>query len=381
MKIESLSNDVIFHANYPIHLKDSLIKKVMSFVYNIFSILIFPIGICRLIAYQMHIALGYYFFLPSQFLSKKNMEYLDQGRKNLIKNFNAKEINLETADKVKLNGIFILGKDRLGKKLTEKAPLIIHYLGNAGRYEDFGHHQEAIKDLSHFNLLIVNYRGVCKSQSMATKKGLILDAEAILEFALKKLKISEDKIILHGHSFGGALATLVASNHNVKLLNDRSFSTLEEAVYHNCKKIFQTLICYFLIMPFVLLEKLIPQKEVEKVRVFIKDHNIFNDNVILKPHFLTKIINVISHIMADIFSKLTVLFGWDFSPKVAWRNVKGKKMILFLKKDGLIPYKASFFKGVRKCSDQFIRISNSNMYHSSALPTDLIKRIFRQLNG
>jgi pimeloyl-ACP methyl ester carboxylesterase len=374
----TLSKELVFQASMPIYLQDSLLKKVASIAYNIFSILIFPIGVFRFIYYKIHTTVGYYFLIPSQFVSKKKINELEIARKNLIENFDAREITIQTADKVKLNGLFILGKKFLRNKLDENAPLVIHYLGNMGKYEDFSSHKKAIEALKNFNLLIVNYRGVAKSQSIATRKGLILDAEAILEFALKKLKVSENKIILHGHSFGGAIATWIASHHNqVKLLNDRSFSTFENAIYYVAEKKIQTLISYLCITPFVLLKKVIPIKAAEKVDDFMKN-KIFNNNLLLS-NILNRINSIVSKIIAFCLSKLAVFFGWNFSPVSQWENVKGKKIGIFLKNDSLIDYNASLFKSFKKCDKEFISILDPTVFHTSALPTCLIERVLNQL--
>lgn len=377
-----LQSDVVFHASYPDYLKDSLIKKVISFVYDVFSVLIFPIGICRFIAYKMHINLGYYFLIPSQFLSKKNIKYLDEGRKNLINNFDAREITIETADNVKLDGIFIPGKNILGRKLKEDGPLIIHYLANAGRYEDLGHRQEAIKSLRNHNILVVNFRGVSRSESISTSLGLLLDSEAIFEYALKILKVPENKIIVHGHSMGGRFATWIASNHEkVSLLNDRSFGSLSATIYYVALNLFQNLFSYLIIIPFILLKKIMPRKVVEKVSDFVKHNKIFENDKILRPHFLVKIIYVISKITALFLSNLAVFFGWDYKPYLEWDKVKGKKMIVFLKNDGLIAHRASFFKGVKKYPDQFICITNPKIIHSSILDKATLARAIEYLSS
>jgi len=376
----SITNTEIFQATYPKYLERSLIQKIISVVYFIFSILFLPLGLCRIIAYKLHVNIGYYFFVPSQFLSKKQTQYLDVGRKHLENDFEAQEITIKTADGVKLNGMFVLGKDQYGQTLSDSGPLIIHFLGNAGRYEDLGFYQDAITNVSDHNFLIVNYRGVSKSESIATRRGLLLDIEAMLQYAIEKLHVPKRKIILHGHSFGGCLATILASHHRgLRLLNDRSFSSLEKAVYHIVKKIFYTAFSYSLIMPFVLIEKVAPQKVIDSVDRFVKKHRIFIDGKLLRPTLIAKIILFISKLIALFFSKFTVFLGWDFNPSFAWKKIKSKKCIILLRKDEIIPFDASFFKAVKKTKYQFVRVMDRDCLHWTIIPKAITQKIIEDL--
>lgn len=375
-----LQSNEVFQASYPNYLKESLPQKILKVAFDILSVIVFPIGILRYLIYKIHTFVGFYFFIPAQFLCKKQKHYLDEGRRRLFENFDTKKVTIITPDNVKLDGIYISGRDWLGRKLSNDAPLIIHYLANAGRYEDLGYRIDALKCLKRFNFLVVNYRGVSRSKSIATRKGLILDSESILEYALKKLKVPEEKIIVHGHSFGGAIATKIVANHSkLKLLNDRSFSSLEYAVYYIGKNLFHTLISQLFIIPFVLFKTVLPKKINDKISEYVNNHNIYVNKRIVRPAFLSKSISVISTVIAYFFSKFTIVLGWNFKPYLDWRKIKNKKMIVFLKKENLIPYRASLFRGVKKYEDQFICISNPCMIHSSSLQKNVINRSLNYL--
>ncbi|NGX48639.1 MAG: hypothetical protein K940chlam5_00227 [Candidatus Anoxychlamydiales bacterium] len=396
-RLERLNSADVFQASYPKHMKKSMISKIVTLVYEIFSVIVFPIAICRYIHYKIHTFLGYYLMVPSQFLSKtvkttnwfvdpikkgvKQKKYLRRGREKLIDTFKAEIVNIKTADGAKLNGVFIPGKDPYGRDLKRDGPLIIHFLGQTGKYEDFGHYQKVLWSIKNHNVLVFNDRGVGKSSSIATRKGLFLDAEAVLQYAKKRLNVPKEKIILHGHSFGGIKSTYLASKHRVKLLNDRSFSSVEKACYYITKELFRDVFSTCLIMPFVLLEKVGPQKIVNRVKDFVTKHEIYFEKKIQNPIILAKIISAISAVCAFIFAKTMVLFGWGLSPEKDWQKVKDKKFILFLPNDERIPYEASFFKAVKKTEKQFIRILDPNCLHWTAISQDIFNEALNALEA
>lgn len=372
------NNDKLFHATYPSYLKDSLFQKVFNVAYNVFSVIIFPIGIARLISHKIYQLLGYYLIVPSQFLSRNNKCYLDQGRKYIINKLGGEEIDLVTGDGIEINAMLLRGKTKLGFKLSKNAQLVIHYPGNATRYEDLAYIEDAKCSIQAvrnkgYNVLLFNYRGVGKSgektKSIQTTRGLIFDSEAIYEYAIKTLKVNEDKIIAHGHSLGGSMATWIAQSHEkVKLINDRSFSSLEKAIYFIAKKVFQNFASYLIMFPIIFFQKILPKEKALKISHFMIDNKIVVNNRISRPYLLRVIIDIFSVIVAFFISKYTTFLGWDINPYKQWKDVKGKKMVVILKKDGLIPYEASFFKGVKKYPDQFIKIVNPEVYHSTILP-------------
>lgn len=410
IRFERLDKQDVFQATYPKHMEKSLISKTASLAYDIFSVLIFPIGICRYIHYKVHTLLGYYIFVPAQFQSKKakkpdwsdesiksdedvkevkQKKYIREGRQNLIKIFDAQEVDIKTADGAKLNGVFVPGKDVWGNPLRQDGPLIIFFLGQTGMYEDLGHgrFQEVLSNIRNHNVLVfnergVNERGVNKSSSFATRKGLFLDAEAILQYAKKRLKVPKEKIILHGHSFGGVKATYLAMKHRgVKLLNDRSFWSSEIAIYYMAKDMFHKVFSFFLLMPLYLIKNFAPQKISDKVENFLKREDVLKDDKLQWPIILVKMIKVASVVAAFISAVITVLFGWRLTPGKDWQKVKDKKFILYLRDDETIPYEASFFKGVKKKEKQFIRILDPNCIHWTAMSPDVYSEALNALKA
>ena len=110
--------------------------------------------------------------------------------------------------------------------------LVIYFGGNGELYEFRA-------DLSTWGkryglaVLMVNYKGYGESSGNCTRAGTILDCAAIITYATKCLGVPSERIILLGHSIGGAIATETARFFPSSLLiNDRSFSSLSSIARH-----------------------------------------------------------------------------------------------------------------------------------------------------
>lgn len=98
-------------------------------------------------------------------------------------------------------------------KPKKDMPVILHLHGQA---ESILSHQDvALTCLDNgIGLFMLSYRGHYKSGGKASEEGVYNDAKAAVK-QLKKLGVSEDKIILWGHSLGSAVAIETAINKNV----------------------------------------------------------------------------------------------------------------------------------------------------------------------
>jgi pimeloyl-ACP methyl ester carboxylesterase len=78
-----------------------------------------------------------------------------------------------------------------------------------------------------YSVLLFNYRGVGNSTGLLLRHGPVIDTCTMIAYATKVLAVPENRIILFGHSIGGAFATEAAQLWpQVFLVNDRSFGTL-----------------------------------------------------------------------------------------------------------------------------------------------------------
>ncbi|UKZ48790.1 hypothetical protein TrVGV298_003022 [Trichoderma virens] len=93
-----------------------------------------------------------------------------------------------------------------------EARLIITFHGNAGHIAqntrpDSYH---ALTDTSSYHVLAIDYRGFGHSTGAPDERGLILDAAAVVDWAINVANISPNRIVLLGHSLGTAVASGVA---------------------------------------------------------------------------------------------------------------------------------------------------------------------------
>ena len=55
------------------------------------------------------------------------------------------------------------------------------------------------------NIVAVAYRGYSSSEGSPTQEGIMLDTEAVLEYAKTEPRINNEKVFLLGRSLGGAV--------------------------------------------------------------------------------------------------------------------------------------------------------------------------------
>lgn len=147
---------------------------------------------------------------------------------------NYEEVTIHTKDNVKLHAYLIkafsnadssaiIRSPKLDTNANENAlfptsppvPLIIYFHGNAG---NIGSCLDVVKTcrahpvLAACNWLLVEYRGYGKSEGKQSEKGLYSDGKAALRYAESRFDLKSSKIILFGHSMGGAVAIFLASH-------------------------------------------------------------------------------------------------------------------------------------------------------------------------
>lgn len=81
-----------------------------------------------------------------------------------------------------------------------------------GNAEDIGEVQFILNNyrLQGVNALCFDYRGYGLSEGVAREKVTYSDAHAVLDYAIERLGVSEDRLVLHGRSLGGGVAMELA---------------------------------------------------------------------------------------------------------------------------------------------------------------------------
>lgn len=115
------------------------------------------------------------------------------------------DIALTAADGVALHAWFF--KAAKGSPRSDMAWLFFH--GNGGNLSMRGPMLETLKSLG-LNLLALDYRGYGKSAGKPSESGTYLDAEAAFEW-LRAQGFEAAKILVHGESLGGGVASYLAS--------------------------------------------------------------------------------------------------------------------------------------------------------------------------
>ena len=136
-------------------------------------------------------------------------------RRPLERGMDYKELKIETKDKVKLHGWFV--KANRENPLAYRTILFFH--GNAGNIGGRLPNIEVLVKKLKCNVLIVDYRGYGNSEGKPSEKGLALDAEATLFYALDKLRdlVNEQKLYVFGRSLGAAVAIRLAQEYSVDI--------------------------------------------------------------------------------------------------------------------------------------------------------------------
>ena len=168
--------------------------------------------------------------------SDKYFSYFPRARQNL-RNMGGTELTMMTIDGVDING-FHIPPSPLAKKTFDKPMAVIMLVANAEFYEIDGiSSQDCAKYARQgFDVIMCNYRGTGKSGTIAgnygwyRRCGLILDADAAIQYTRDTLKIPIERMFIITRSLGGAVGTEIASiRSGINLCNARSFDTLSKA--------------------------------------------------------------------------------------------------------------------------------------------------------
>lgn len=105
-------------------------------------------------------------------------------------------------------------------------PLVVFFHGNAELID----HQHAIIELYHrldMHVLMVEYRGYGHSDGTPSEHHIVTDTVAIVKDICDRANIAPHKLVLHGRSIGGGLATQVArQTQPTALIVESTFTSL-----------------------------------------------------------------------------------------------------------------------------------------------------------
>jgi fermentation-respiration switch protein FrsA (DUF1100 family) len=164
-----------------------------------------------------------------------------------------KELWIKTKDNLKLYGWF-LHKIQPEKSdfqneehyqnylLSElRPPTFIYFHENAGNIGFRLPFAEILYKKLNANVLVVGYRGYGYSEGVPTEEGLMIDAEAIIEYVFNKENteisnyIDKSNVYIFGRSLGGAVSIYVSERlkPNIKgIILENTFSSMGDMVDH-----------------------------------------------------------------------------------------------------------------------------------------------------
>lgn len=126
-------------------------------------------------------------------------------------------VAIPTSDGLTLNGWLILAKghaaqndSEFDEQLAEGRPLILYFCGNGGHR---GYRRASVQTLTELgcDVLICDHRGYGDNPGTPTEKNLIADARAIWNYATEQRHVPTERIIIHGESLGGGVASGLAA--------------------------------------------------------------------------------------------------------------------------------------------------------------------------
>jgi fermentation-respiration switch protein FrsA (DUF1100 family) len=144
-----------------------------------------------------------------------------------------KEAFFSTEEGERLHGWFFPGE--------KDSPVILHFHGNAGNIS----HRLDLAQLflrKGLSVFLFDYRGFGKSSGRPSESGLYRDGIAAWNYLTEKEKIAPERIVLHGHSIGAAVAIEVALEKKVRGL-------ILESAFTSTKDMAKTMVLFALFSP------------------------------------------------------------------------------------------------------------------------------------
>ena len=151
--------------------------------------------------------LTYIFFLTVLFVFQRKLQYFPMGKVQHVSAYGLtgfSEKILTTKDEIKILSWY--------RPAQNNEKIILYFHGNAGNIGDRSHKFAALA-ANGFGVLAITYRGYFGSEGKPSEAGLLLDADAALQFLLDQ-GYSEKNIILFGESLGSGVAIQLAAKHN-----------------------------------------------------------------------------------------------------------------------------------------------------------------------
>eukprot|EP00039_Didymoeca_costata_P030538 m.30053 g.30053 ORF g.30053 m.30053 type:complete len:383 (-) comp8168_c0_seq1:92-1240(-) len=217
--------------------------------------------------------------------------------------------------------------------------------------------------------VIFNFRGVGDSSGWpCVANDLVKDSHAVLAFVRKQFNVTDRNILLHGHSLGAGVVSMIAEDCECAVVHDRSFWKMSvEAVELMRLTGLSNLMGGILGGYLFFLCSL-------NMAVAGFEHYGFGSSVLfgsMGGFFLFGKSGFVLLIAADLIKYM----GWEMELKGNWSFDRG--LIIYHRRDAMIPYTvSSFHRNVHPsvpsgASFELVRDWNPQMNHMAPLSTDV----------
>lgn len=296
-----LDNRTFFQASWPDALNpelQSICSKVMEVAWLILSVVVFPIGLIRLAAYEIRLLASRLIMMGPRY----HPDLIEEIGDTLLESFpNHEKVAITTPDGCVLDGVFFpsnFAKEGQPKKT------ILYGFGNAASWEM--HSAKEVRDLlmTGADVIIINPRGLIKSTGDKDFSKLPLDIYAISDFLIKQKKVDPDNLLYHTFSLSGgymiAGAALVQEQYplsKIKAISQCSFALLSKEVETFVSNLLASCTCC--------------------------------------PNFIGATLGLLIRAV-----------GAEIDSKAAWDKLKGRKCVTYSKKDDVVFYPVSLRKAI-----------------------------------
>jgi alpha/beta superfamily hydrolase len=212
-------------------------KNTSRTAWNVLSLLIPVIGLARLGAYQLNKSLARHAILPAIDKSPEEKALAKQEFENYWNNarlpFTVEPYTIETPDRVKLQAKFF--RHAHAKPDT---PTVVYFNPNCATQLEAPYRElmeECARRGAECNFAVFDYRNTGESEGVFyTPDDLVVDGASIIQWVREKIGTPSHKIHFYGWSLGGAISAHVkALNPELtsgNYVNERSFSSIDDFI-------------------------------------------------------------------------------------------------------------------------------------------------------
>lgn len=211
----------------PFYVKQSPCDSVNKVIWNIVSLILFPIGIFRFALYLLNKHLISKILLPSsiEWIKKARPlpdineieETLNKGRTIITK------LTIKSAEGIDLDGVSVVSHKQEVLPKNEQN-WVIYASGNSGSWQITMEHFINLSHTCGVNVICINYRGTRDSSRIQplSQKDLLSDLEQCV-LTLNKEGVPLYRMAVEGHSLGGALALHLGAKYQIPTIVQNTF--------------------------------------------------------------------------------------------------------------------------------------------------------------